>query len=387
MSRLRTQELVKNIRQLIVASKGELARIVNNTLIETYFHVGRLIVEFEQDGNQRAGYASQTLKKLSLQLTKEFGRGFSVDNLEHMRKFYIAYNSSYSINNKKKPAKPAINQKSETLSRKLKKSPAPQSLFRLNWSHYVFLLRIDNVQERKFYEIESANENWSLRELKRNYESSLYERLTLSRNKSKVRELSKKGHVIKQPADAIKDPYVLEFLGLPEMEAWSENQFEMAIINKIEDFLREMGKGFLFVARQQRIPVEEDEHRIDLVFYHRILRCFVLIDLKLGNLTARDIGQMQLYVGYYDNEVKEEQENPTIGIVLCKNKKESIVKYTLPKNNKQIFASRYKMYMPDKSDFQQLMEDDVPYVRPPANHLIAEYADFRDTVSEIQTNR
>lgn len=377
MSKLHTQHLVKNIRQLIVASKGELARIVNTTLVETYFHIGRLIVESEQDGSQRAGYAAQTLKRLSLQLTREFGRGFSVDNLENMRKFYILYHGIYSkhvekagkIGRKELPA-----QKSETLSRKLKKAGTAVALspFRLNWSHYVFLLRMDNTQERKFYEIEAANENWSLRELKRHYESALYERLSLSRNKTKTRELSRKGHIIRQPSDAIKDPYVLEFLGLPELEAWSENEFEMAIINKIEDFLREMGKGFLFVARQQRIPVEEDEHRIDLVFYHRILRCFVLIDLKLGNLTARDIGQMQLYVGYYDNEVKEKQENPTIGIVLCKNKKESIVKYTLPKNNKQIFASRYKMYMPDKSDFQQLMEDDVPYQSWPAGNLIIE---------------
>jgi len=369
-------ELFKNIRQLIVASKGELSRVINTALVETYFHVGRLIVEFEQKGSQRANYASQTLQKLSSLLRKEFGRGFSVDNLEHMRKFYIIYGKAYNKHagapqrKSIKTTKPAVNQKSETVSRKLHSKNIVSSItpFRLNWSHYVFLLRVDNPQERNFYEIESANENWSLRDLKGHYESALYERLALSRNKAKVKELSSKGHIIKQPADAIKDPYVLEFLGLPELEAWTENEFERAIINKIEDFLREMGKGFLFVARQQRIPIEEDEHRIDLVFYHRILRCFVLIDLKIGSLTARDIGQMQLYVGYYDNEVKEKQENPTIGVVLCKSKKESIVKYTLPKNNKQIFASRYKMYMPDKSDFQQLMEADVPYLASSAVH-------------------
>lgn len=394
MRKMGTQDLFKNIRQLVVASKNELSRVINTTLVETYFHIGRLIVEFEQKGSRRAGYAAQTLQKLSFLLTKEFDRGFSVDNLEHMRKFYITYRNDYEkhvekVQKKKiKTANTSAHQKSETLSRKLRpgKISVPISPFRINWSLYVFLLRIDNLQERLFYEIEAANENWSLRELKRHYESALYERLVLSRNKAKVKELSRKGQIIRQPADAIKDPYVLEFLGLPEQEAWTENEFEMAIINKIEDFLREMGKGFLFVARQQRIPVEEDDHRIDLVFYHRILRCFVLIDLKMGSLTARDIGQMQLYVGYYDEEVKEKQENPTIGVVLCKSKKESIVKFTLPKNNKQIFASRYKMYLPDKSDFQQLMENDVEYLKLPVvkryeNNSIV---NFRDTVSEIQ---
>jgi predicted nuclease of restriction endonuclease-like (RecB) superfamily len=387
-----TQHLFNNIRQLIVASKSELFRVVNTTLVETYFHVGRLVVEFEQKGSQRAGYASQTLQKLSLLLTKEFGRGFSVDNLEQMRKFYISYNSAYNkqLKAQKKPSvakRTVAGRKSETVSRKLptgdKSLSTTSSPFRLNWSHYVFLLRIDNRMERDFYEIEAANENWSLRELKRHYESALYERLALSRNKAKVKELSRKGHVIKQPADAIKEPYILEFLGLPEKEAWNENEFEIAIIDKIQDFLKEMGKGFLFVERQQRIPIEEDDHRIDLVFYHRILRCFVLIDLKLGSLSARDIGQMQLYVGYYDREVKQKQENPTIGIVLCKNKKESIVKYTLPKNNKQIFASKYKMYMPDKNDFQLLMEPDVPYGKLP---LPGKGTNFRDSVSEIQNN-
>ncbi|MBL7727441.1 MAG: DUF1016 family protein [Dinghuibacter sp.] len=369
MRKIGTQALFNNIRQLVHSARNELSRIINATLVDTCFHVGRLIVEHEQNGSTRAGYAAQTLQRLSFLLTKEFGRGYSVDNLEHMRKFYIAYQGYYKKNvgkgkNTTKQLRPhAPKQKSETVSRKLAAPVKTQvsSPFRLNWSHYVFLLRIDNKEERSFYEIEAANENWSLRELKRNYETALYERLALSRDKAKVKELSRKGHVIHQPADMVKDPYVLEFLGLPEQEVWTENDFETAIINKIEEFLREMGKGFLFVARQHRIPVEEDEHRIDLVFYHRILRCFVLIDLKMGNLTAQDIGQMQLYVGYYDSEVRAKGENPTIGIVLCKNKKESIVKYTLPKNNKQIFASRYKMYLPDKNDFQQLMEPEVPY--------------------------
>jgi predicted nuclease of restriction endonuclease-like (RecB) superfamily len=222
-------------------------------------------------------------------------------------------------------------------------------------------MRIENEQERKFYEIESINEGWSLRELKRQYDSALYERLALSRNKKKVKELSLKGQVIKSASDAIKDPYILEFLSLAEHESYSESEFETAIISKLEDFLKELGKGFLFVGRQYRITLEEDHYHIDLVFYHRILRCFILIDLKIGELKHADIGQMQMYVNYFDKEIKEATENKTIGIILCKNKKESIVKHTLPKNNNQIFTSKYKIYLPDKKELQQLMESEVEY--------------------------
>jgi predicted nuclease of restriction endonuclease-like (RecB) superfamily len=361
--------LYESIAALLYQKHHVLDKAINVTMVTTYYHIGKLIVEHEQKGSKKAPYGRATLQALSRKLTVSFGRGYSVDNLENMRRFYAAYRPVQAMAHKIKTAgvsgkKPI----SETLSRKL--TPAPEShqitpVFQLNWSHYVFLLRIETAEERKFYEIEAAENHWGIRDLKRHYDSALYERLVLSRNKAKVKELSKKGQVIRKPTDAIKDPYILEFLGLPEKEAWSESEFESAIIDKIEDFLKEMGKGFLFVERQQRIPVEENDHRIDLVFYHRILRCFILIDLKIGDLSARDLGQMQLYVGYYDQQVKQKTENPTIGIVLCKNKKESIVKYTLPKNNKQIFASKYKMYLPNKNDFQQLMEAETEYIRTP----------------------
>ena len=237
-----SQTLFKNIKVLVEASKQQLLQTINIRIVETYFNVGKLIVEYEQQGKQRATYAANTLKKLSVKLTTEFGKGFSVDNLENMRKFYTAYKISETVS-RKSVFKPA-SQKSETLSRK----SLPLN-FKLSWSHYILLLRIENEAERKFYEIESINENWSVRELKRQYDSSLYERLVKSRNKKKVKELSIKGQIIKSAIDAIKDPYVLEFLSLKEHEFYSENDFESAIINKLEDFLKELGKGFLFVGK------------------------------------------------------------------------------------------------------------------------------------------
>ena len=351
-----SQSLFKNIKVLIETSRAHVLQSINTTLVETYYSVGKLIIEYEQQGKPRAQYAAKILPSLSNKLTRLFGRGFSVDNLENMRKFYLLYSISETVSRKSVSA--LSTSKSETVSRK-----SLRSIFKLSWSHYIFLMRIENKQERKFYEIESINENWSLRELKRQYDSALYERLASSRNKKKIKELSIKGHIIASASDAIKDPYILEFLSLEEHESYSENEFESAIISKLEDFLKELGKGFLFVGRQYRITLDEDHYYIDLVFYHRILRCFILIDLKIGELKHEDIGQMQMYVNYFDDEIKEPAENKTIGIILCKNKKESIVKYTLPKNNNQIFTSKYKVYLPDKKELQQLMEAEVVYKR------------------------
>jgi predicted nuclease of restriction endonuclease-like (RecB) superfamily len=336
MAKLTTIQLFKNIKTLVEQNKQALYAIANTTLTETYFHIGRLIVEYEQQGSNRATYAKETLINLSTKLTTELGKGFSVDNLENMRKFYIVYKDDYIEHISK-------NQKSEPVARKLSLSP-----FKLSWTHYVMLLRIENKIERKFYEIEATTENWSKRELQRQFDSTLFERLALSKNKAKVKELGKKGHIIATPSDAIKDPYILEFLNLELQDAYSENDLEKAIINKLQQFMSELGKGFIFVDRQKRIKLDGDDYRIDLVFYHRILRCFVLFDIKIGTLKHQDIGQMQMYVNYYDEEIKEEDENKTIGIILCKDKKESTIKYTLGKGNKQIFASKYKMYFPEK---------------------------------------
>jgi len=362
MGKITTIQLFKSIQTLVEQSKQELYVVANTALTETYFHIGRLIIEHEQQGSNRASYAKETLINLSTKLTSVLGKGFSVDNLENMRKFYLAYKDDYlkyitknkisetlsrklkSTPKSKTPSRKSTSiQKSETVSRKLVLSP-----FKLSWSHYIFLTNIENYLERRFYEIETTAENWSLRELKRQSDSALFERLALSRNKSKVKELGKKGHVIEKPSDVIKDPYILEFLNLPLQDVYSESDLESAIINKLQYFLLELGKGFLFVDRQKRIKMDGDDYKIDLVLYHRVLKCFVLIDLKIGTLKHQDLGQLQMYVNYYDEEIKDESENKTIGIILCKNKKESTIKYTLGKSNKQIFASKYKMYFPEK---------------------------------------
>lgn len=225
----------------------------------------------------------------------------------------------------------------------------------MSWSHYLKLVRIDDEDERKFYEIESVKNNWSVRELNRQYDSALYTRLVLSRNKDKVKELSENGLILEKPKDTIKDPYILEFIGLPEHSEYSESQLEQKIIDKLEHFLLELGNGFTFVARQKRISFDDKHFRIDLVFYNRILKCFVLIDLKIGEIKHQDLGQMQMYVNYYDREIRLKDKNKTIGLVLCQNKSEAVVEYTLPENNEQIFASKYKTMLPSKEELKLLI--------------------------------
>ena len=298
------------IVDLLQSSRNRVVRTVNQTMVLTYFEIGKMLIEEEQGGKERADYGKELLKGLSKVLTKEFGKGFSVDNLENMRRFYLAYGKSETL------SRISSSPISETTSRKSK-----QIELILSWSHYLNLMRIDDENERKFYEIESFKNNWSLRELQRQYDSALYTRLVLSRNKDKVKELSEKGLIIEKPKDAIKDPYILEFIGLPEHSEYSESQLEQEIIDKLEHFLLELGNGFTFVARQKRISFDDKHFRIDLVFYNRILKCFVLIDLKIGELKHQDLGQMQMYVNYYDREIRLKDENKTIGIVLCKNKK------------------------------------------------------------------
>lgn len=327
--------------ELLQSARKNVVRAVNQTMVLTYFEIGKMLVEEEQEGKERADYGKQILKELSKVLTKEFGKGFSVDNLENMRRFYLVYG------------------KSETLSRISENaiSETPSREFNLSWSHYLKLIRIEDENERKFYEIESFKNNWSVRELQRQFDSALYTRLTLSRDKEKVKELSEKGLILEKPKDAIKDPYILEFIGLPEHSSYSESQLEQELIDKLEHFLLELGHGFTFVARQKRISFDDKHFRIDLVFYNRILKCFVLIDLKIGEIKHQDLGQMQMYVNYYDREARLEDENKTIGIVLCKDKSESVVEYTLPENNEQIFASKYQTVLPTKEELKLLINE------------------------------
>jgi len=355
------QLLLSGIRSLILEVRRNVVRGVNAALVWTNFEIGRRIVEYEQSGKKRAEYAEETLKSLSQKLTAEFGKGYSVDNLELMRRFYLVYSKSETLSRKSEllklqtvsiepeSAKSAVDLKSETVSR------ISPSLFPLSWSHYVFLMGIDNENERRFYEIESANQNWSLRELRRQFNSSLYERLALSRDKKRVDDLSKRGQIVERPEDLMKDPYVLEFLGLKEKSTYSETDLETSIISRIEHFLLELGKGFLFEARQKRFTFDDKHFRVDLVFYNRILRCYVLIDLKIGELTHQDLGQVQMYVNYYDRFVKTPEENRTIGIILCKRKNDSLVEITLPEHSR-VFARKYQLYLPTKAQLKAQLD-------------------------------
>ena len=232
-------------------------------------------------------------------------------------------------------------------------------IFPLSWSHYVTLLAVKDDSERSFYEIESIQNNWSVRELKRQYDSGLFERLALSKDKQRVKQLAGKGQLVEKPEDVIKSPYILEFLGLDEKAAYTESDLESAIINKIEHFLFEMGKGFLFGGRQVRFSIDDEDFYVDLVLYNRLLQCFVLVDLKIGKLKHQDIGQMQMYVNYYDRFIKKDFEKPTVGIIICKNKSDAVVEITLPKDNKTIFAKEYKLYLPSKAELKQLVSGEV----------------------------
>ncbi|HYV92307.1 MAG TPA: PDDEXK nuclease domain-containing protein [Chitinophagales bacterium] len=354
--------LFESIKSVISQARSFVYQAVNYSMVHAYYKIGELIVQNEQTGNLRAEYAQKTLKKLSRKLVKNCGRGFSVDNLENMRKFYLIYNNfgnkpiSETVSRKSSSSK-ALRKKSETVSRI---SETPQ--FKVSWSHYLVLIRIDDNNERKFYEIEAANESWSLRELKRQINSGLYERLILSRDKKKVKELSTKGLIINNPIDAIKDNHVLEFLGLEEKDYYSESDLENAILDKLQEFLLELGKGFCFVARQKRIIINEKGYRIDLVFWHRFLNCFVLIDLKTGEVLPKDVGQMGMYINYYDKVIRRRGEKKTLGLILCKHRDDKLVKIMLPKTNKQIFTSKYRLYLPNDEELQKVMEDVVPYV-------------------------
>ena len=318
--------LVTSLGVLLERAREKAYQQVNQILVETYWELGKRIVEFEQQGKERAKYGGKLLNRLSVDLTSLYGRGFSQDNLEKMRRFYLTFPNS------------------ATLSRKF------------SWSHYCLLFRIDNELARDFYRLEAERECWSVRELDRQINSLLFERIALSKDKKGVLELARKGQIVLKASDLVKDPYIFEFLGLEEFPRYSETILEERMITHLKQFLLELGKGFTFVARQQRMSIEDEHYYIDLVFYNRILRCFVLMELKIGKLTHQDLGQLQMYVNYYDREVKQPEENQTIGILLCADKKDAIVRYTLPENVKNIFASKYKIYLPNKKELEERLQ-------------------------------
>ena len=312
----------KSIKTILEKARSKSFKAVNTMMVRAYWSIGRIIVKEEQKGKAKAGYGEYLLKSLAERLSKEFGKGFDYSNLKNMRQFYLVF-----------PIGDAL--RSE-----------------LSWTHYRLLMRVEKESARNFYLEECINSNWSTRELERQICSLLFERLALSRDKKGVLELAKKGHHIAAPSDIVKDPYVLEFLGLEKHEKHLEKDIEQALIDKLRQFLLELGKGFSFVSRQQRITLDGDHFYIDLVFYNRLTRCFVLIDLKVGKLTHQDIGQMQMYVNYYKRTQMIEGENEPIGILLCAEKNKAVVKFTLPEGQKQIYISKYISYLPTKEELK-----------------------------------
>jgi len=350
--------LYQRIRELIVAARRSIARGVDLVQVWMNFEIGRQIVAQEQQGETRAAYGKELLADLAERLSAEFGKGFSRSNIAYMRSFYLAYKDrapivqtvSGQLQDQAGGASAVPFQIIQTASGQ------SASLFSLSWSHYVFLLGIKNPDERSFYEIEATGQNWAVRELKRQFDSGLYERLALSRDKKGIRQLARKGQIVNEPKDVLKEPLVLEFLGLNEQARYSESDLETAIINRIENFLLELGKGFLFEARQKRFTFDSDHFFVDLVFYNRLLHCYVIIDLKLGKLTHQDLGQMQMYVNYFDRHVRIEGENATVGIILCQKKNAALVEITLPKDA-NIHAREYQLYLPSKEELRQKMEE------------------------------
>ena len=319
------QQFYEQIKRILSEARNKVYQTANFAMVEAYWNIGKSIVE-QQGGEEKAEYGARLMVELSKQMTTDFGKGFTVANLKNMRQFYITFPKSYALRSE------------------------------LSWTHYRLLMRVENENAREFYTEEAIKSNWSTRQLERQINSFFYERLLSSQNKEKVTEEIQKLEPAKVPEDIIRDPYVLEFLGLSPNDDFYESDLEEALITHLQKFLLELGRGFSFVARQKRITFDGRHFRIDLVFYNYILKCFVLIDLKIGDLTHQDLGQMQMYVHYYERELMNEGDNPPIGIVLCADKSESIVKYTLPENETQIFASKYKLYLPSEEELSQELQ-------------------------------
>lgn len=333
---------------LIDRARNTAIREVNLVQLLTYYTLGKWIVEVQQGGSGRAKYGKRVLETLSDALNHAFGKGYSVSTLTNIRKFYEIYKNRISA--------PMVTDFSEPNPQPLVTKFGNDVPFRLSWTHYLILMRIQNEDERDFYEQLAIQENWGKRELSRQYGSSLYERMLIGKDKQQILRLSKKGRLAEKPADLVKDPYILEFLGIPEQTDFSETELESRLIDHLQEFLLELGTGFAFVARQKRFTFEEDHFRVDLVFYNRLLQCFVLFDLKTEKLKHQDLGQMQMYVNYYDRYEKTDFENPTIGILLCPQKNDAVVELTLPENS-NIFASQYQLYLPDKKLLQKKLQE------------------------------
>lgn len=317
--------LIHEIEKIVMSAKEHLTGTVNQIMTETYWRIGRYIVEFEQDGNAKAIYGKSLLSTLSKELTLRLGKGYSRPNLNNMRKFYLKYPNCQTVSDK------------------------------LSWSHICELIKIDDDLERSFYEKQCVKERWGIRTLKRQMDSALFLRLAASRDKEGILELANKGIEINKPEDVIKDTYTLEFLNIPELEQYSESDLEQRIIDNLQKFLLELGKGFTYVGRQYSITINNVHYYVDLVFYHRILKCFVLIDLKKNSVQHEDIGQMNMYMGYFATEENMEDDNPPIGIILSKNKDELLVEYATYGMDSYLFVSKYELYLPNRKELEKLV--------------------------------
>ena len=350
----RAEQLANRIEALVVEARKKITSTVNVAMVYTNYEIGRYIVEDEQGGKIRAEYGKGVLNAVSARLTARLGKGWSVENLTSMRKFYVLYSktvtSGYEIQGTEIQTT-GLEAQDENRNHRLRNHQ-----FILPWTHYLILTHVSDPEARSFYEIEASKQQWSKRQLQRQIGSGLYERLALSRDKDEVMRLATEGQVVEKPSDIIKDPLVLEFCGLKPDASYSETDLESAIISRLQDFLLEMGKGFLFEARQKRFTFEERHFYIDLVLYNRLLQAFVLVDLKMDDLTHQDLGQMQMYVNYYDRYVKEDFEKPTIGILLCERKNDALVELTLPKDA-NIYAQQYALCLPDKALLQQKLRE------------------------------
>ena len=320
------ESIYSRVRNILETARGTAYRAVNFAMVQAYWHIGKVIVEEEQKGKAKAGYGEYLIKELAERLAKEFGKGFDYSNVKNMRQFYLTF-----------PIADALRSQ-------------------LSWTHYRLLMRVEPELAREFYINECISENWSTRQLERQINSFYYERLLASRAKKLVRAEIQKLESGTEPKDIIKDPYVLEFLDIKDGKKYFETELEQGLIDKLHNFLLELGKGFSFIARQKRITIEDDHYYIDLVFYNYILKCFVIIDLKVGKLTHQDIGQMDFYVRYFEKEVRQPEDNPTIGLILCAQKNEAMAKYTLLKDSKTVFASKYKLYLPTEKELKEELE-------------------------------
>ena len=388
MSTPKTDLLYQRIRQILESARTSVARSVNTTQVVANWLVGREIVEEEQQGRSRAAYGEGLLRELAIKLQDEFGNGYGLTNLKSFKKFYLLYGDLTWLG-KGHTARDLSSMAKSGESHEIGHAPGDQlfpgvtlSAIRhavgseswspgrlhpnLSWTHYRTLLRVDKAEARAFYEIEAIKNNWAARELERQINSLLYERLALSRDKKGLMRLAVKGHEVQKPTDVFKDPVVMEFLGLPESPKLVETDLEQALIDNLQTFLLELGKGFAFVARQERLTLDGDHFYIDLVFYHTILKCYVIIDLKTGKLTHQDLGQLQLYVNYYDRERRTEGDGPTLGLILCADKNDAVVRYTLGTDQrKTIFASRYKLHLPSEAELQAELRREVRALSAP----------------------